>query len=157
MRINRAVLVSLLFIGILNAAPAHAQASRLGPSFTAISAFVKGSAVAYDSKDSKYLVVSVYGDLNGRFVSADGELLGAQFAIQPSAVGFTHFPGVAYSPDANGGAGGFLVAWHQSVAVGTVIHARTVSTTGVLGPDVQLATDGSWWEAAVDVAVLVRQ
>jgi hypothetical protein len=153
MRTNRGVLAGVLLMGFLAAPPANAQtASRLGPSITAISAFVKGSAVAYDPKNSKYLVVSAYGDLNGRFVSADGELLGAPFTIQVGAVGFAHFPGVAYSPDANGGAGGFLVAWHQSVAVGAVVYARTVSTTGALGPATQLSADGSWWEAIVDVA-----
>ena len=153
MRTNRGVLAGVLLMSSLAAAPANAQtASRLGPSITAISAFVKGSAVAYDPKNSKYLVVSAYGDLNGRFVSADGELLGNPFTIQAGAVGFAHFPGVAYSPDANGGAGGFLVAWHQSVAVGAVVYARTVSTTGALGPAAQLTGDGSWWEAMVDVA-----
>ena len=153
MRTNRGVLAGVLLLGVLTAASSDAQAaSRLGLSFTAISAFVKGSAVAYDPKNSKYLVVSAYGDLNGRFVSADGALLGAPFTIQAGAVGFAHFPGLAYSPDANGGAGGFLVAWHQSVAVGAVVFARTVSTTGALGPVTQLTADGSWWEAIVDVA-----
>ena len=52
-----------------------------------------------------YLVVSAHGNLNGRFIRADGTLLG-QVSIQQMAVGFSQYPGVAYSPDAYGGAGG---------------------------------------------------
>ena len=98
-----------------------------------------------------YLVVSAHGNLNGRFISADGTLLG-QVAIQSAAAGFSQYPGVAYSPDAFDGAGGFLVAWHQSVGAGAVVHARMVSTTGVLGPESQISADGSWWEATADIA-----
>jgi hypothetical protein len=134
------------------ATPAAAQASRLGPSVTAITAVVKGSAVAYDPRESMYLVVSAYGDLNGRFVSAAGDPIGLPFTIQVGTSGATHFPGVAYSPDANGGAGGFLVAWHRSEVVGATVYSRTVSPAGVLGPVSHLTTDGSWWEAGVDVA-----
>ena len=145
-----AVLAVLLFIGI-GSSPARAQTSRLGPSITAISDVVRGSSVAYDYKDSMYLVVSAHGNLNGRFVSAAGALLG-QVTIQTSTTGFSQYPGVAYSPDAFGGAGGFLVAWHQSLAVGAVVHARMISTAGALGPESQISADGSWWEAAADIA-----
>src|SRR5688572_1788306 len=75
----------------------HGAASRLGPSFTAISTFTRGSSVAFDSKNGVYLVVSSNGPLNGRFVSADGVPIGSYFVIH--GVGFTHFPQVAYSPD----------------------------------------------------------
>jgi hypothetical protein len=147
------ILAGVLLVGTLGTTPAAAQtASRLGASITAISSVVKGSAVAYDSRNSIYLVVSAYGDLNGRFVSATGDLIGVPFTIQSGAAGFTHFPGVAYSPDANGGAGGFLVAWHQSITNGAVVHARMVSSSGVLGPESQISADGSWWEACVDIA-----
>jgi hypothetical protein len=131
--------------------PARAQTSRLGPSVTAIADVVRGSSVAYDSKDSMYLVVSAHGNLNGRFIRADGTLLG-QVSIQQMAVGYSQYPGVAYSPDAFGGAGGFLVTWHQSVGAGAVVHARMVSTTGALGADRQISADGSWWEASADIA-----
>jgi len=146
MRFYCGILAGVLFVGFVAPTAAAAQtASRLGASITAISGVVKGSAVAYDSRNSIYLVVSAYGDLNGRFVSAAGDPIGVPFTIQSGAAGFTHFPGVAYSPDANGGAGGFLVAWHQSITNGAVVHARMVSSTGVLGPEAQLTTDGSRW------------
>ena len=111
----------------------------------------RGSSVAYDYLDNLYLVVSAHGNLNGRFISADGDLLG-QVTIQPAAAGFSQYPGVAYSPDALDGEGGFLVAWHQSVGGGAVVRARMVSTTGVLGPEKQISADGSWWEATADIA-----
>jgi len=129
---------------------------------TAISAVVRGSTLAYDYKDSLYLVVSAHGGINAVLVTADG-VIGAPFAIQSPAV-FSQYPGVAYSPDLNGGAGGFLVTWHQSLASGgTVVHARFVSPTGVLGPELglpgcsatgtcQVSLAGSWWEAAADIA-----
>jgi hypothetical protein len=112
---------------------------------------VRGSSVAYDYKDGIYFVVSAHGNLNGRFISADGALLGS-LTIQSLSVGFSQYPGVAYSPDAFGGAGGFLVSWHQSLAVGAVVHARMVSTSGALGPESQISADGSWWEASADIA-----
>ena len=153
MRAYCGILAAVLVVGGVGTTSAIAQtASRIGPSIPAISAVVKGSAVAYDTKNSMYLVVSAYGDLNGRFVSADGALIGAPFTIQPGTIGTAHFPGVAYSPDANAGAGGFLVAWHQSSAVGARAHARMVSPTGVLGPEQTISADGSWWEATADVA-----
>jgi VCBS repeat protein/all-beta uncharacterized protein len=150
MRLFCGTLLVLLLL-VITSNPASAQAFRIGPSMTAISGVVRGSSVAYDYVDNMYLVVSAHGNLNGRFISADGALLG-QITIQPAAAGFSQYPGVAYSPDAFAGAGGFLVAWHQSLAVGAVVHARMVSTTGVLGPESQISSEGSWWEATADIA-----
>lgn len=150
MRFFGGILFVPLLLGITSN-PAHAQAFPIGPSITAMTGVVRGSSVAYDYVDNMYLVVSAHGNLNGRFISADGTLLG-QIAIQSAAAGFSQYPGVAYSPDAFDGAGGFLVAWHQSLAVGAVVHARMVSTTGVLGPESQISAEGSWWEATADIA-----
>jgi hypothetical protein len=146
---GRALLV--LFLLVSASSPARAQAFRIGPSMAAMAGVTRGSSVAYDYLDNLYLVVSAHGTLNGRFISADGALLG-QVTIQPAAAGFSQYPGVAYSPDAFDGAGGFLVAWHQSVGGGAVVRARMVSTTGVLGLEKQISADGSWWEATADIA-----
>jgi hypothetical protein len=169
----RAVLACvLLLLSTVGTTIAGAQTlSRLGPSITAISGGVRGSNIAYDFKNSVYLVVSAHGNLNGRFITADGALIGSPFPIQSGdpalGGGWTHFPGVSYSPDANGGAGGFLVTWHQSLATGgAAVHARMVSPSGVLGPEIgltpgchpitgppcRISADGSWWEAAADIA-----
>ena len=69
--------------------------------------------MGYDPRNGVYLVVSAHGAVNGRFVSADGAVLGQPFVFQ-AVPGFGQFPQLAYSPDADGGNGGFLVTWHES-------------------------------------------
>jgi hypothetical protein len=133
--------------------PARAQASALGSSFLVYAAAARGSATAYDSKNHVYLVVSAYGAVTGRFVSADGAMMpncasGAFFVLGGAAFG--HFPRVAYSPDANGGLGGFIVTWHEadSPGGGNAVHARPVSLSSCLGPDrIVSGSDTTWWEA----------
>ena len=61
--------------------------------------------------------MSAHGAVHGRFVSADGAVLGEPFVFQ-AVPGFGQFPQLAYSPDANGGNGGFLVTWHESDGAG---------------------------------------
>jgi hypothetical protein len=153
--------------------PAFAQASALGSSFPIYSAFSRGSAVAYDTKNHVYLVVSAYGTVSARFVSADGALLpncissGVNFAVGGAAFG--HFPRVGYSPDANGGLGGFMVTWHEgdSVAGGNAIHARAVSLSGCLGADRIISNtingsgdviggDKTWWEGGPAIAYATK-
>src|SRR5262245_35557314 len=109
---------------------AYGQASALGATFPIYAATALGSAVAYDTRNNVYLVVSAYGAVNGQFVSADGVPLGncgSPFVLGGAAYG--HYPRVAYSPDANGGLGGFIVTWHEgdSPAGGNAVHARSVS------------------------------
>src|SRR5204863_9989345 len=104
----------------------------------AIAALSRGTAVAYDSTSKVYLVVGASGIVYGRFVNADGTPLGAPFQIQASAT-YTHFPRVAFSPDADGGAGAFLVTWSESdlPAFNTSVHTRLVSYSkgGPIGND----------------------
>jgi hypothetical protein len=143
-------IVAAVLAAIVGATPAGAQtASRIGPSMTAIAGAVRGTNSAYDFKNGRYLVVSAYGGLNGVFVTADG-VVGAPFVLPTGD--FAHYPGVAYSPDLFGGAGGFLVTWHQSLGTGAIVHARLVTAAGVLAPEIQVSAGGSWWEAAADVA-----
>ena len=153
--------------------PAFAQASALGSSFAIYGAVSRGSAVAYDTKNHVYLVVSAYGTVSARFVSADGTGLpycissGSNFTVGGAAFG--HFPRVAYSPDANGGLGGFMVTWHEgdSVASGNAVHARAVSLAGCVGVDriisntidgngAVIGGDKTWWEAGPAIAYSTR-
>lgn len=132
---------------------AHADVVRAGGSLIAIAAATRGSAVAYDSTNRVYLVVSALGVVRGRFIQADGTPVGAAFVIQASG-NYTHFPRVAFSPDAADGTGGFLVTWHESdLPNGTSIHGRmvSVSANGAYGADTNLAPEGSWWEAGAAV------
>jgi hypothetical protein len=143
-------IVAAVLAAIVGTTPAAAQtASRIGPSTATIVGAVRGTNSAYDYKNGQYLVVSAYGGLNGVFVTADGAV-GAPFLIPTGD--FTHYPGVAYSPDLFGGAGGFLVTWHQSFGKGAIVHARLVTPSGVLAPEIQVSAGGSWWEAVADVA-----
>jgi hypothetical protein len=157
MRFCNGILAGVLLVGTVGTIPATAQtASRLGLSITAIPTFTNGNDVAYDPKDSMYLVVGAYGgNLNGRFVKPAGDLLDWPFVIQPASLGFTHFPGVAYSPDAFGGRGGFLVTWHQSIpGGGATVHARMVkfSSDTWLGPESQISSERSSWDATAHAA-----
>ena len=112
----------------------------------------RGSDVAFDSKNNVYLAVSSYGTLRGRFVTADGNLAGDPFVIQSSG-NYTHFPRVAYSPDANSGNGAFLVTWHESDGTMTSVHSRLVGYPGsLLGTEQKLSANDTWWEAGPAVA-----
>ena len=124
------------------AAPAFAQATRVGPTFPVISAMSRGSAIAYGQ--GVYLVVSAMGTLNGRFVSADGVALGSSFPIATTGQ-YAVFPRVAFSPDADGGAGGFLVTWSES-ATPIQVHARMVSYSkgGAYGLDTVIGYSSSF-------------
>ena len=156
MRLYRGILTGVLLVGTVGITPAAAlTGSRLGPSVTAISSPVRGSAVAYDSRNGVYLVVSAYGSLNGRFVAADGQIIGTPFAI-PAGTAFTHYPRVAYSPDGDNGSGAFLVTWHSGDLPGTPftsVHGRIVSYThGLISADWQISTEGAFWEQGPSVA-----
>ncbi len=80
--------------------------------------------------------MGAYGNLNGVFVTADGAL-GTPFTISGP---FSHFPSVAYSPDINGGGGGFLVTWHLSVGNGAMVRGKiALTSTGVVGPEIPIS------------------
>jgi hypothetical protein len=127
-------------------APAYAQIARLGQTFLVWNGVSRGSAVAYDSRNGVYLVVAAHGALIGRFVSADGGLIGEPFVVQGVA-GFAQFPHVAFSPDANGGNGAFLVTWHESDASVPSLHARLVAyPSGPIGADLKIVGNDTYWE-----------
>lgn len=152
MNLKRArVAAALALIGL--ATPAAAQVTRVGDTFSVLPFGTRGTAIAYDTRNNVYLVVSTFGVLRGRYLSPDGVPLGDPFVIQASGL-FTHFPDVAFSPDAAGGAGGFLVTWHESDSGITSVHSRLVSfTAGLISADVRLAFNESWWEAASEPSV----
>jgi hypothetical protein len=126
--------------------------SRVSPTFAVWAAATRGSAVGYDWKNGVYLVVSSGGTLYGRFTTADGAFLGEPFGIQASG-NYAHFPRVAYSPDTDGGLGGFLVTWHESDQNPTSVHCRMVSVNhGVIGGDTRIAGSASYWEVGAAVA-----
>jgi hypothetical protein len=154
--------VALMSFGLsalmLVPAQAEAQLSRVGNSQGVVSTrdgVVRGNDAAYDPKHGIYLIVGAYGSVNASFTDANGAIVGApSFPIgNPS---FAHYPRAEYSPDVNGGQGGFLVTWHQNDGQPNVVHAAIVAyPNGVISGD-QAISDGSGggtvWEAAPAIA-----
>jgi hypothetical protein len=153
LKASRTILGAALLL-TAGAATSAASVTRYGSTAVAINAATRGSAVAYDSVHHVYLTVSTFGVLRGQFVDGSGGLLGAPFVIQASG-NFTHFPAVEFSPDADGGAGAFLVVWHESdLPAGTSVHARVVSyaKSGPAGADTPISIEGSYWERYPGIA-----
>ena len=147
-------LALLIAVTLYGGAAAEAAAVRVGATGVAIAATTRGSVVSYDSVNRVYLAVSTFGMLRGQFIDANGGLLGTPFVIQTSG-NYTHFPTVAFSPDADGGAGGFLVVWHESDLPNlTSIHSRLVSfgKNGPAAAETILSAEGSFWEQYPAVA-----
>jgi hypothetical protein len=150
---HRAHAAAALLAVLALASSASAQVSRVGDTFTSIAAPTRGTAIAYDSRNNVYLVASTYGTLRGVFLNADGVAVSTPFVIQASGL-YTHFPDIVYAPEADAGAGAFMVTWHESDAPITSVHARLVSyTRGIIGPDVVLAPNESWWEVQSEPSV----
>jgi hypothetical protein len=121
-----------VFAALLAAPSAgYGEARRLGETVGLFGGAVKGSASAYDPRNDVFLVVSAYGEVRGRFVTASGALLGSgAFSLREAGNGFFgHAPRVAYSPDANNGQGAFLVTWHENDGPGGTnqVNARLVA------------------------------
>jgi len=144
--------LALAMLTLVAATPAAASgAARSGATIPAIVATSRGNSVAYDTINKVYLVVSAQGGVNGRFVDRNGNLIGAQFPIQGAPGPFGMYPHATFSPDANGGAGGFLVVWSSAdTQSAAFVHGRMVAyPNGPYGADNILSMDGSWYEEGV--------
>jgi hypothetical protein len=137
-----------VLLTLVTAGSSEATVVRVGATIPAIVAASRGNAVAYDPINHVYLVVSANGAVYGRFVDRSGNVVGAPFFMQANPALFGMFPRATFSPDANGGTGGFLVDWVESDAAGPTLHARMVSlgTGGAYGADNVIAVDNTWWE-----------
>ena len=140
------LVAALLLCSLIAATPASAQIARLGQTFLVWNGLSRGSDVAFDTRNGVYLVVAAHGALVGRFVTADGVLVGDPFVLQ-AAAGFAQFPHVAYSADANNGAGAFLVSWHESDGAIPSLHVRMVTYPGgPIGADKKIVGNDTYWE-----------
>jgi hypothetical protein len=158
-------------IGILlaSAPPAWGQVTRpwdielLGTTGQVKSPAIRGTDSAYDPDNNRYLVVgscygstcaSGFGPVFGILADGQGNPLGSLFSIK-SGSGGAHFPRVRYSPDVNGGQGGFLVTWAEEL---NGVHTRVVAENGSLvGSENVISTAGGvtvhpWIEGAAAVA-----
>lgn len=150
-------------------AAARAQIAMSGSTIDTIPGFpiVRGTDSAYDPVNRVYLQVSAQGPVTGRFVDETGAPLGGYIQITDGSTAYAAYPRVTYSPHVFGGAGGFLVTWHQNDGplIGTppvpsnVVHGRLVGygAQPALGADTVLggALYGTWWEAAPAAAYSV--
>jgi hypothetical protein len=119
----------------LAAGPASAQISMAGSTKTLMGNWVViGNDIAYDPVNKVYFVVGAYGEVYGMFANTAGDLVAGPFPIgSASKAGpFASYPKTLYSPDLNGGRGGFLVTWHESGAVHSVVVAYP---SGVISQD----------------------
>jgi hypothetical protein len=140
---------------------AEANAIPAGGTIAAIVAtLTEGTGVAYDSTNHVYLVVSANntgasGTVWGRFIAANGTPLGSQFLISAPPT-YVHFPNTKFSPDAAGGAGGFIVAWHESDLPGfnTQVHTRMVAlgAGGPYGVENVVNSGPTYWNIPIAIA-----
>lgn len=140
---SRATTWTLLHVGVaaallLSPTMASAQITPVGATTTVLNVGLIGSDIGYDPVNSVYLVVTSYGPTWGQFVDTSGQPVGAAFRIGSSnnPCPWGNFPAVQYGAGANGGAGGFLVTWHQEVNCsngGNSVNAAIVAyPTGVI-------------------------
>jgi hypothetical protein len=87
--------------------------------------------VAYDNIHDRYLVVQGNGFIEGQLLNANGTKLNTF----PVALGFlvgghAQTPRVAFSAHMNGGNGGYLVTWHESVGQVAQVRGKLLSHDG---------------------------
>jgi hypothetical protein len=103
--------------------------------------------VAYDNVHDRYLAVQGHGFIEGVLTDAGGGVLVPQFPINASRAAwsgeYAQTPRVAFGPDVNGGAGGYLVTWHESLPGNFAqVRGRLVSADGVpLGSDIVISLE----------------
>ena len=144
---------------LLTPAPVLAQAFRVGPTFSigGTTAPVINPDVAYNPRENQYLAVAGKLFIEARVLSATGAVLHA-FRVNES-INYAQQPRVAYSPDIAGGAGGYLVTWHESIGNfarvrGRIFKADNSPATG----DFDIATNadspatGSNWLMGAAIA-----
>jgi hypothetical protein len=160
MRIRIALVALLALVAVPQFA--LAQAARTGPTFRigGTTSPVILPDVAYDSIHDRYLVVSGNGFIEGQLLNGAGAKLAAfPIALGSLAGGYSQTPRVAFSPDLNGGAGGYFVTWHESVGSVAQPRGKMLSTDGaaltgdiVLAPESVAPGTGSHWVMGAAVA-----
>ena len=131
-RRTRAVFTGVLVAAVIlaGALPASAQLSRVGVTKQLYPGALLFGDVAHDPQNDVYLSVMSWGPVFSGFVNSSGDPI-STFTIGPAhPAGFTNNPRVAYGPDLNGGAGGFLVTWHEAAGGPNFVHSAVVSYPG---------------------------
>jgi hypothetical protein len=161
---NARTRIALIVISAAIAIPtvSRAQASRTGPTF-----MIGGGTspvilpdVAYDPLTGRYLVVSGNGFIEGQLLGANGAKI-AGFVVTAGSLagGYAQTPRVAYGPGVNGGNGGYLVTWHETVGPVAQVRGKLINADGnALTGEIVIATEagapgtGSNWTMGAAVA-----
>jgi hypothetical protein len=136
----------LIFTGlamcVVAAHPASAQLSMGTPTTmpwpagfpAAAPAITIGTSSAHDPSHNTFLVVGAAGPsgVTGVVVNASGVATGPAFYISTQVGHHVNYVRTAYSQDANGGQGAFLVAWVAEDPPQIQVHSRMVSSAGAL-------------------------
>lgn len=151
---------AIIFLFVVLVAPATAQIARSsyvntigGPSQLGGYA-IKGSDIAYDPTHDVYLVIhGFFGPVIGIFIDRFSEPVSPFFTIGSAP---SNFPRARYSPDLNGGQGGFMVAWAVEGPGGNhEVHTRGVAYPGTLLGVENVISDPSsppWLESGTALA-----
>lgn len=140
-----------------------AQAARIGKTFAmGGTPLVVTPDAAYDSVSNRYLVVHGHGFIEALLTDAAGTVL-TRVVVNASrgtfAGEYAQDPRVAYGRDVNGGGGGYLVTWHESVGPvaqvrGRILDVNANPLTGdfVISTDAALPGTGSFWTQGAAIA-----
>jgi hypothetical protein len=145
--------VAACAFGLLIPTVASAQAARLGPTFNlgGTTAPVILPDVAHDSLHNRWLQVAGNGFIEGHLLDANGTLI-STMRINASA-NYAQDPRVEFAGDIAGGAGGYLVTWHETIGNLAYVHGRIVRSDGVpLDADIAFGPGGSSWLAGAAIA-----
>ena len=118
-----------------------------------MAAFIRGVDTAA-APNGTYLVVGGQGPLYAVCVNAQGAAISGAMLINATAGGYAAFPRAVYSPDVNGGLGGFMVVWAEAVGNPDAMRqlfARVVTCSGAMTAP-QVVWTQVWWEPG-DVAL----
>ena len=135
----------------LTCGTAAAQAARTGPTFSLGAGsgqqLVLTPDAAYDYVHDRYFTVHGHGLIEGVLSASNGGILAVTTPINANRLAwageYAQTPRVAFSPDVNGGAGGYLVTWHETVPGGFAqVRGRLVSADGVaIGGDIVISLE----------------
>jgi hypothetical protein len=140
-------------IALLCPPPAAAQAARSGPTFSlgGTTSPVILPDIAHDYLNNRWLQVAGNGFIEGHLMNSTGGLIATMHVNATS--GYVQNPRVEFSPDVAGGAGGYLVTWHETLGNLAYVRGRLVGADGVpIGSDIAIGPGGSSWLAGAAIA-----
>jgi hypothetical protein len=133
--------------------PAAAQASRLGATFNlgGTTAPVILPDVAHDPVNNRWLQVAGNGFIEGHLLNSTGGLI-ANLRIN-ATTGYVQNPRVEFGAAIAGGAGGYLVTWHETIGNLAYVRGRVLQADGTpIGGDIPIGPGGSSWLAGAAIA-----